>query len=45
MSELNRFPYLKREFRFAFASDRDGNFEIYVMNADGSDMKRLTGAE
>ena len=26
----------------AFASDRDGNFEIYVMDADGSDQRRLT---
>jgi hypothetical protein len=28
--------------RIAFASDRDGNFEIYVMNADGSGVTRLT---
>jgi len=26
----------------AFSSDRDGNFEIYVMNADGSNPIRLT---
>ena len=26
----------------AFASNRDGNFEIYVMNADGSNVTRLT---
>jgi Tol biopolymer transport system component len=26
----------------AFYSDRDGNPEIYVMNADGSDQRRLT---
>ena len=26
----------------AFSSDRDGNYEIYVMNADGSDQTRLT---
>ena len=26
----------------AFVSNRDGNFEIYVMNADGSDQRRLT---
>ena len=25
-----------------FVSDRDGNFEIYVMNADGSNQRRLT---
>ena len=28
--------------RIAFASNRDGNPEIYTMNADGSDVKRLT---
>ena len=27
--------------KIAFASDRDGNLEIYVMNADGSDVTRL----
>ena len=28
--------------KIAFTSDRDGNSEIYVMNADGSDQTRLT---
>jgi Tol biopolymer transport system component len=28
--------------KLAFASDRDGNYEIYVMNADGSGQTRLT---
>src|SRR5437899_5042435 len=28
--------------RIAFVSDRDGNAEIYVMNADGSGVTRLT---
>ena len=28
--------------KIAFVSDRDGNDEIYTMNADGSDVKRLT---
>ena len=26
----------------AFASDRDGNWEIYLMNTDGSNPQRLT---
>jgi Tol biopolymer transport system component len=26
----------------AFVSNRDGNFELYVMNANGSEIKRLT---
>jgi Tol biopolymer transport system component len=29
--------------RIAFESARDGNYEIYVMNADGSRQTRLTG--
>jgi dipeptidyl aminopeptidase/acylaminoacyl peptidase len=28
--------------RIAFASDRDGTLELYVMHADGSDLTRLT---
>ncbi|UCC75982.1 MAG: PD40 domain-containing protein [Anaerolineales bacterium] len=28
--------------RIAFATNRDGNYEIYVMNADGTDQRRLT---
>ena len=28
--------------KIAFASDRDGNFEIYAMNADGTGQSRLT---
>ena len=28
--------------RIAFDSDRDGNFEVYVMDADGSNQTRLT---
>lgn len=28
--------------KIAFVSDRDGNFEIYVMNPDGTDQTRLT---
>ena len=28
--------------RIAFQSERDGNSEVYVMNADGSDVTRLT---
>ena len=29
----------------AFSSERDGNWEIYVMNVDGSDQTRLTNNE
>ncbi len=30
--------------RIAFSSDRDGDFEIYTMNPDGSDVQRVTTA-
>ncbi|MBI4187080.1 MAG: PD40 domain-containing protein [Chloroflexi bacterium] len=30
------------EGKIAFSSDRDGNFEIYVMDADGTNLRRLT---
>jgi TolB protein len=30
--------------RIAFSTNRDGNYEIYVMNADGSDQRRLTNS-
>ena len=28
--------------KIVFTSRRDGNFEIYIMNLDGSDQKNLT---
>jgi Tol biopolymer transport system component len=28
--------------KIAFVANRDGNFEIYVMDADGSNQTRLT---
>jgi len=31
--------------RIAFASERDGNWEIYIINADGSQPQRLTNNE
>ena len=31
-----------KKTRIAFVSKRDGNLEIYVMNADGANVKRLT---
>jgi hypothetical protein len=30
--------------KIAFVSNRDGNYEIYVMNADGSNQQRLTSS-
>ncbi|MCK4394724.1 PD40 domain-containing protein, partial [Candidatus Bipolaricaulota bacterium] len=30
--------------KIAFTSDRDGNPEIYVMNADGTNQQRLTNS-
>ena len=36
------FPSWSPDGRIAFASNRDGNFEIYVMNSDGENLRRLT---
>jgi Tol biopolymer transport system component len=35
-------PYREAGGKIAFASDRDGNLEIYVMDADGGNPTRLT---
>jgi Tol biopolymer transport system component len=35
-------PTLHANGKIAFTSDRDGNHEIYVMNADGSNQVRIT---
>jgi len=32
------------EGKIAFASDRDGNWEVYVMDADGSHQTQLTNS-
>ena len=40
---FDRFPVWSPDGRMvAFVSRRDGNQEIYVMNADGSRQRRLT---
>lgn len=36
---------VNRVNKIAFASKRDGNFEIYTINDDGSDLKRLTNSK
>ena len=35
-------PTLLAVGKIAFASDRDGNLEVYVMNADGTGQTNLT---
>lgn len=40
--KLVQTPTLRANGKIAFTSDRDGNREIYLMNADGSDQLRLT---
>ena len=35
---------VEAQARIAFASDRDGNMEIYVMDADGGNPRRLTNS-
>jgi Tol biopolymer transport system component len=34
-----------RPLRISFMSDRDGNYEVYLMNSDGSGLKNLTNNE
>ena len=34
--------YASRKTKIAFASSRDGNYEIYVMDGDGKNQRRLT---
>jgi len=42
-ASVNEFPCWSPDGRhIAFQSARDGNFEIYVINADGSEPRRLT---
>jgi TolB protein len=36
--------YSRDSSQIAFCSDRDGDPDIYVMNADGSDVRQLTNA-
>lgn len=44
-SAVDWFPAWSADHtKIAFASDRDGNQEIYVMQADGSNPRRLTDA-
>jgi Tol biopolymer transport system component len=38
-------PVIQAKGRIAFVSNRDGNSEIYVMNADGSGQTRLTKSD
>ena len=45
LAVMNYFPSLSPDGRkIAFTSDRDGNPEIYVMNADGGRLRRLTNS-
>ncbi len=39
---LTAIACAEQDPKIAFISDRDGNEDIYVMNADGSDVTRLT---
>jgi len=41
-SGLQTTAHAQADERIAFASDRDGNYEIYVMSAEGSGVQRLT---
>ena len=44
-SGINHWPvYSPDGKRIAFGSDRDGHFQIYIMQADGSDVRRVTNS-
>lgn len=40
---ISRFGRRKAN-RIAFATDRDGDYEIYSIGADGTDLRRLTSS-
>ncbi len=40
--QIQSAPTLRTNGKIAFTSDRDGNSEIYLMNADGSGQTRIT---
>src|SRR5688572_28855229 len=42
MTAFAQAAVLRANGKIAFTSDRDGNREIYVMNADGSNQTRIT---
>jgi Tol biopolymer transport system component/formylglycine-generating enzyme required for sulfatase activity len=35
-------PLNRKNQKIAFTSEQDGNFEVYIMGSDGSDLQRLT---
>ena len=39
---VNIEAQVPRKARIAFVSDRDGNSEVYVMDADGNNLRNLT---
>ena len=39
---INGEPSRKEIYQIAFTSDRDGNWEIYVMNFDGSGQTNIS---
>lgn len=42
---LTTIACAEQDARIAFISDRDGSEDIYIMNADGSDVTRLTDTD
>ncbi len=39
---INAMTQAPKQAQIAFHSDRDGNYEIYIMNADGQNQRNLT---
>lgn len=43
---VDAFPrWSPNGMQIVFESNRDGNFELYIMNSDGSEVQRLTNSE
>jgi TolB protein len=40
--QYDNFPQWSSTGRIAFTSNRDGDFEVYTINPDGTDVRRLT---
>ena len=42
---VSEIEFWAKKFKIVFRSKRDGNYEIYIMDVDGSNQKNLTNNE
>lgn len=43
-SQYDNFPQWSSKDRISFTTNRDGNFEVYTVKPDGTDLRRLTNS-